>query len=255
MSNARSPRDVCSTTIGTSGLTVLASFRLSGANPAYERLRRAHPLDRGESSNGPRPPNPVGRLASGRPEPARTGLFRLIGARGPELVARLRLLDRDRGGGLRDAVDRLALGELGLEAVDPAAGAQALEQLLGRGAVGGGGALERLEHVVVARFDVLGLDDGGEHSLATYVASGRLAVLGDDLVLVLTCDLQVHLTRDALVGERVDHLLPQLARPRVDERVGHVDGRVGDGGVDRGLAELRVDLGGLGLGEALADVV
>src|SRR3954454_7920569 len=254
MSNARSPRDVCSTTIGTSGLTVLASFRLSGANPAYERLRRAHPLDRGESSNGPRPPNPVGRLASGRPEPARTGLFRLIGARGPELVARLRLLDRDRGGGLRDAVDRLALGELGLEAVDPAAGAQALEQLLRRGAVGGGSALERLEHLLVARLDALGLDDGGEHGLATYVAPGRLAVLGDDLVLVLAGDLEVRLARDALVGERVDHLLPPLARARFDERVGDVDRGGGNGGVDRGLAELGVDLGGLRLRQALANV-
>src|SRR3954454_14346704 len=216
MSNARSPREVCSTTIGTSGLTVLASFRLSGANPAYERLRSAHPLDRGESSNGARPSNPVGRLASGRPEPARSGLLGLVGPRGPELVARLRLLDGDRGGGLGDAVDRLALGELGLEVLEPAAGAQALEQLLGRGAVGGGGALERLEHLLVARLDALRVDDGGEHGLAAQVAPGGLAVLGDDLVLVLARDLEVHLARDALVGERVDHLLPPLARARFD---------------------------------------
>src|SRR3990170_2197397 len=145
MSNARSPRDVCSTTIGTSGLTVLASFRLSGANPAYERLRRSHPLDRGESSNGRPPSNPVCGLASGRPETARGGLFPLVGARGPELLARLCLLDRDRLRGVGDAVDRLALGELVAERIEPAAGAQSLEQLLGRGAVGGRGALERLE--------------------------------------------------------------------------------------------------------------
>src|SRR5215210_5726178 len=138
MSNARSPRDVCSTTIGTSGLTVLASFRLSGANPAYERLRRAHPLDRGESSNGARPSNPVRRLASGRPEPARSGLLGLVRPRGPELVAGLRLLDRDRRRGLGDPVDRLALRELRLEPLEPAARAQALEQLLRRGALGGG---------------------------------------------------------------------------------------------------------------------
>ena len=35
--NARSPREVCSTTIGTSGLTVLASFRFSRSNPATGR--------------------------------------------------------------------------------------------------------------------------------------------------------------------------------------------------------------------------
>src|SRR5919112_2552947 len=34
MSNARSPREVCSTTIGTSGLTVLASFRFERSSPA-----------------------------------------------------------------------------------------------------------------------------------------------------------------------------------------------------------------------------
>src|SRR5215208_4375633 len=111
MSNARSPRDVCSTTIGTSGLTVLASFRLSAANPAYERLRRAHPLDRGECSNAGPPSNPVGRLAFGRPELARCGLG-VVGSGGPELLARLRLLDRDRLGGVGDAVHRLALREL-----------------------------------------------------------------------------------------------------------------------------------------------
>src|SRR3954447_2040607 len=218
MSNARSPRDVCSTTIGTSGLTVLASFRLSGANPAYERLRRAHPLDRGESSNGEPPSNPVGRLASGGPEPARSGLLGLVGARGPELVTSLRLLDGDRCGGVGDVFDRLALGECGLEAVEPAAGAQALEQLLRRRAVGGGGALERLEHLLVARLDALGLHDRGEDGLAAQGAAGGLAGLGDDLFLVLACDLQVHLARDALVGERVDHLLPALARAGVDQR-------------------------------------
>src|SRR4051812_15715770 len=131
MSNARSPRDVCSTTIGTSGLTVLASFRLSGANPAHERLRRAHPLDRGESSNARAASGPVGRLASGRPETARGGLLGLVGPGRPELVARLCLLDGDRLGGVGDAVDRLALGELRLQPVQAPARAQALEKLLG----------------------------------------------------------------------------------------------------------------------------
>src|SRR5215218_8372080 len=182
MSNARSPREVCSTTIGTSGLTVLASFRLSGANPAYERLRRSHPLDRGESSNGGAPPKPVAELASGGPEAARRGLLGRVGARGPELVAGLRLLDGDRLGGLRDAVDRLALRELRLEPVEPSARAQPLEQLLRRAAVRGGRALERLEHLLVGDLDALGLDHRREHGLAAQVAPGRLAVLLHDLV-------------------------------------------------------------------------
>src|SRR5580765_4529546 len=60
MSKARSPRDVCSTTMGTSGLMVLASVR--------RRL-----------SNSCR-----GSLPTGRPRPA--GLFLCLGPGGPELV-------------------------------------------------------------------------------------------------------------------------------------------------------------------------
>src|SRR5215211_1229094 len=157
MSNARSPREVCSTTIGTSGLTVLASFRLSGANPSYERLRRPHPARPWRVYQRQSAVQPRERLACGCPQPARSGLLGLVRARRPELVARLRLLDRDGLGGLGDAVDRLALRELGLQAVEAAAGAQALEQLLGRGAVGRRGALERLEHLLVGHLDALGL--------------------------------------------------------------------------------------------------
>src|ERR1700745_2133045 len=46
MSNARSPREVCSTTIGTSGLIVLASFCVLRWNPADSSNHPA-PRDRG----------------------------------------------------------------------------------------------------------------------------------------------------------------------------------------------------------------
>ena len=174
MSNARSPRDVCSTTIGTSGLMVLASFRLSGANPAYERLQRAHALDRGESSNGKTPANPVRQLASGRPELARRGLLRVVAAGGPELLARLCLLDRDRLRGVGDAVDRLALRELLAERVDAAAGAQALEQLLGRGLSAAAGRSSDSSSSSSDGLDALGLDDRGS------TASRRSVALGVD---------------------------------------------------------------------------
>ena len=68
-------------------------------------------------------------------------------------------------------------------------------------------------------------------------------------------DLQVHLLRDALVRERVEHLVPQLARARLDQRVGDVDRRAGHGGVEHRLAELGLDTALLALGEPLADVV
>src|SRR3954471_14401474 len=43
MSNARSPRDVCSTTMGTRGLIALASFRLVFSNPSGERESERSP--------------------------------------------------------------------------------------------------------------------------------------------------------------------------------------------------------------------
>ena len=64
----------------------------------------------------------------------------------------------------------------------------------------------------------------------------------EDLLLGLAGDLQVGVLGDALVRERVQHALPQLARAGVDERVGHVDLRVGDDGVEHRLAELGLDL-------------
>src|SRR5688500_11322373 len=54
MSNARSPREVCSTTIGTSGLTVRASFRVWRPNPS--RPATAARSSWRESSARVRPP-------------------------------------------------------------------------------------------------------------------------------------------------------------------------------------------------------
>src|SRR3954466_16310048 len=106
MSNARSPREVCSTTIGTSGLTVLASFRVSRSNPSgSRRSRRASlsdgplPLTRRHSSNAPAPPEPVRTSGSG-------WLARGLGRVGGDGLRRL-----------GDQVQRLALAEVLLERV------------------------------------------------------------------------------------------------------------------------------------------
>src|SRR5215218_5740759 len=250
MSNARSPREVCSTTIGTSGLTVLASFRVRRLNPPRRattslpaRLGASLAIGRSrQSGSGPR-----------RPE-LRRALFGLCSG-SPELVAGLRLLDRDRLGGVRQEVERLALRELRLEGVEAAGGPHPLEQLVRARALRRRGLLERLEQLVLRRLDRVGGDDRGEHRLALELALGVGLALGDDVVLRAAGDLQVHLLRDALVAERVQHLLPQLARARLDQRLGDVDLRVRDGGVEHGLAELRVDAALLGLGQPLADVL
>src|SRR3954471_3327939 len=146
MSNARSPREVCSTTIGTSGLTVLASFRFSRSNPSRSRRsRRASlsdgplPLTRRHSSNAHAPPEPV-----------RTSRF------GP-LARGLRGLGRDRLRRLRDEVQRLSLREVVLELVETARGLQPLQQLLGRAAAVGGLA-DGLQQLLLGGVDALGLD-------------------------------------------------------------------------------------------------
>src|SRR5918992_5337686 len=131
MSNARSPREVCSTTIGTSGLTVLASFRFRRSSPACFPGWRA----RRQTSNRQPPPRQVVWLGTRRPELPGSAALGLPGR--PQLVARLRLLDRDRLRGLRDDIERLALGEILLERVEPAARAQARQQLLRGGSLAG----------------------------------------------------------------------------------------------------------------------
>src|ERR1051325_4345221 len=113
MSKALSPREVCSTTMGTSGLIVLDSFASSGGFLP-------------ECSSGV-------RSASGGPElPGR--LFGRLVTRGPQLLSRLGLLDADRLGLAHQELDGLAGRDLLAEAVKAVGLAQPIEQLLGRGA-------------------------------------------------------------------------------------------------------------------------
>src|SRR5215213_8871385 len=115
MSNARSPRDVCSTTMGTRGLIALASFRLVGSNPSQATrgscvIPVARPM--GQSSNGFWPLRPAFRPGvrprSGARRPQLLiALFLLLVGR-PDLAAGLGLLDRDRRGVLDQRVERLA---------------------------------------------------------------------------------------------------------------------------------------------------
>src|SRR3954468_23910023 len=57
------------------------------------------------------------------------------------------------------------------------------------------------------------------------------------------------------MGEGVEHLLPQLARARLEQRVGDLDGGVGDRGIQRRLTELGLDALLVGLAQARADVL
>src|SRR3954463_5296182 len=116
MSKARSPRDVCSTTMGTSGLMLLALFRSSIRIPA------GGPHGVGDGSE--EPTNRLfahstlgGRCACGGAESLRTrgpdllsGAFGLALLGRPQLVAHARLLRRDRLGVLGEERRRWGLG-------------------------------------------------------------------------------------------------------------------------------------------------
>ena len=134
-------------------------------------------------------------------------------------------------------------------------GAQVLEQLRGLDALALGGRGERLEQLLLGRADLLGRDDGREHGLAAQRQLGVRLHLGEDLLLGAPGDLQVGLARDAAVGQRVEHPLPHLLRPRLDQLGRQVDARGGHGGVERGLAELGLDPFLVGLDQTAADVL
>src|SRR3954467_14871569 len=95
MSNARSPREVCSTTIGTSGLTVLASFRFERSVPAQLHVgwEPGDSLAIGRARKARLTASLNLTLAAGSPELTR--LAGLLATGGPQLAPGPPLLDRD----------------------------------------------------------------------------------------------------------------------------------------------------------------
>src|SRR5918911_1047267 len=106
MSKARSPREVCSTTMGTSALIGPRCARLGPRGPELAGAR-------GLLLRGPGCPGCLSR--------------RILAGR-PQLCAGLRALGRDRDRALGHEVDRLAGGDLVAQACEAAAVAEALEQ-------------------------------------------------------------------------------------------------------------------------------
>src|ERR671934_1101738 len=148
MSKARSPREICSTTMGTRGLIGRAVYR--GRRACRTSLR------------GPE----AGPFAL---------LPLLLGS--PQLLARGRLLLGDRLRRFRDQVDRLAQAQvLAKDRVAPA-GAQALEQPF-RGLLALAGP-ERLEHLLLCDLDPLCLDHRRQGRLAAQGSLGVRLQVGD----------------------------------------------------------------------------
>src|SRR5436305_1053344 len=122
MSKARSPRDVCSTTMGTRGLMRAAVYRSPPAAPRRGRPRRARRRPGGEGSG-----------LAGRSEAALLGLLGLLLVGSPDLFPGSGLLEGDRGGVLDDEVGCLAHLHLVAEQVVAPAVPEPLEDPLGRG--------------------------------------------------------------------------------------------------------------------------
>src|SRR6202161_2654858 len=117
MSNARSPREVCSTTIGTSGLIFLALVSLRCPDSSKRLARRSR------IARGPQLAGRLGRLCGG-------GLLALrVLAGRPQLLARLCLRGRDRGRSTGDQLDGEPRREILAQLVEASGRAQVLEQL------------------------------------------------------------------------------------------------------------------------------
>src|SRR5262249_11847095 len=148
MSKARSPREVCSTTIGTRGL--MARDSIEAGRRTCER---------------------AGLVVAGRPELC-LFLLALLLLGSPDLLPRLGLLEGNRLRRLGDDVDRLAHDDvLAHHRVAPVL-AQAAEELLGCRALVFGGVGERLEHLLLARLQSLRLDNRRQDGLTLQLALG-----------------------------------------------------------------------------------
>ena len=150
MSNARSPRDVCSTTIGISGLMVLALFRLPGSIPPG-KCKAAPPPSRVYQ--------PALRRSSAVLDAVRCPMFG--GAQDPGVQSFSRAAarsGRDRDRRLDEALERLLGRDVVAQVLEAAGPPQLRQQLRGLGdapaLVGLDAALERGEQLLVGRLDL-----------------------------------------------------------------------------------------------------
>src|SRR5215213_9711597 len=137
-------------------------------------------------------------IRAGRPEGALLLTFLL---RGPDLLAGLRLLHRDRLRPFPDQLEGPAHAQILLEELLAARLADLLERVVGLGVpvvLVAGRDLQRLELVLLGDLDVLRVRDRLEHGFALQGPLGIRASLLDHLLAGLALHLQVALRRHAL---------------------------------------------------------
>jgi len=203
MSNARSPREVCSITIGINGLMWQA------------------PCFRGSRVSFPRRPLLFGR---------------------PQLLAGAGELDRDSLHVGCNPVHRFAHAQVFAQELVPAACKHAVDDLLGVVALGVCVLADECAQLFVRHLEAGLVGDGFERKL-TRDRPRRLCVHPFlQLLRGLIRDGEVGLGRDPAALERADEPCQELGGARVDEWAGRLDVRGFDQRVGGGGPELRLDL-------------
>ncbi len=251
MSNARSPREVCSTTIGTSGLIVLASVSLPRPDSFRRRRVATLPPWRESSNVSPRAVSERG-LQAGVSEPGVQSLPARSPACSPAALAPCPASTASRAPGparpgsawrcSASRSTRLARGEVLAQRVEAARLAQALEQLLRRRCPRAR-PRARAPRAAPPRWARSPRPRRPRRARPRGAARARRRARPPSTISssVLARDLQVGLARDALVGERVDSR-SHISRARASTSAsGTSIVRLRHGGVERGLAELGLD--------------
>src|SRR5919201_2037698 len=211
MSNARSPREVCSITIGINGLMAVT----------------------------PQAESPW-LLPAGGPQ-FRLGLGGfLVG--GPDLLARAGGLARDALHLGRDPVERLPQPQVAAQRFVAAAGEHLLDGLVGIVVVQLGLLADQLLDLLVGDLEPELVGDRLEDELARDRELRLRTEPLDELLAALARELEVRLRADDAALERAPERVQQLPSPRPPERDGGPEVRSLDERVDRGRAELRLRL-------------
>ena len=180
MSNARSPREVCSTTIGTSGLTVLASFRFGRSSPA--QLLGWEPGDSLAIAAWPVLPGLAARKPGSRA--ARRAALGALGVPGVHSLSRACACSIVIG--FADSATRSSALRWARSSLSCRAGPldfRRSSSFFGDTRPGPSPAASStaVEHLVVGRLDALGVDDRRQHGLAPQRLLGVGLGLVDDL--------------------------------------------------------------------------
>ena len=251
MSNARSPREVCSTTMGTSGLMVLASFRSRARIPArtkrWPRPSRAASLAIGRRAAGRLPaPRARGRRRAVTSPASRAREAPSSARSGPGVHSLSRALACSTEIGVRvlgEQVDGGALGEVLAQVVE-APGLLAAARAASRASCAR--ARRRARSASSTSPSAGSMPSASTTAASTASRRSACSASGaasrDDLLLVAPGDLQVGLLRDALVARASAACAPTARCARASTSAsGTSTVRLAHDGVEHGLAELGLD--------------